>query len=125
KGRRGYLDQVRSGREGRSVIVEVVGGWLQGTPSGCDEEDRVLKECNAYNEAHLDWMAVKEEYREKGIGANLIQKVCSWAKEHGKKKIWTESSRDMAEFYEKHGFKQIGGFLDENGEKCLTMLKEM
>lgn len=127
-----YIEKMLSSPEafvifakGKGIIVGVVGGWLQGTPSGYDEEDRVLKEYNAYSEAHLDWIALKEEYREKGIGANLIQKVCSWAEENDKKKIWTESPKDMVEFYEKHGFKQIGRFMDEKGEECVTMLKEL
>ncbi|MFB0514511.1 MAG: GNAT family N-acetyltransferase [Candidatus Bathyarchaeia archaeon] len=51
--------------------------------------------------------------------------MCSWAKENDKKKIWTESPKVMVEFYEKHGFKQIGRFMDENEEECLTMLKEL
>ncbi len=109
----------------KDIIVGVVGGWLQGTPSGHDEEDRILREYNAYSEAHLDWIGVKEEYREKGITVHLIQIVCSWAKENDKEKIWTESSKDMAEFYEKHGFKTIGSFIDENSEECLTMLKDL
>lgn len=109
----------------RGLIVGVIGGWLQGTPSGYAEEDSVLREWGAYGEAHLDWIAVKEEYRERGIGANLVRRVCNWAKENAKTKIWTESSRDMVEFYEKHGFKRIGCFIDENGEETLTMLKEI
>jgi predicted GNAT family N-acyltransferase len=51
--------------------------------------------------------------------------VCRWAKENDKKKIWTESPKDMVEFYEKHGFKKIGSFVYENGEEYLTMLKEL
>jgi len=117
--------------EDKRVSVGAVGGWLKGTPSGYEEEDKALRQNNGYNETHLCWIAVKKEYRQKGIGATLIQKVCEWALERGKKKIWTEvSTRAIpfeipTAFYKKLGFKQIGEFLDEKGQKYVTMLKEL
>jgi len=87
------------------AIVGVVGGWLEGTPSGYEEEDDALRKHGAYEEAHLDWIAVKEEYREKGIGTALIKKVCKWAMALKKRKIWMEASKDKVEFYQRHGFK--------------------
>jgi len=114
----------------KANVVEAVGGWLEGTPSGHEAEDNALRAHNAYHEAHLDWIAVAEKYREKRIGATLVQRVCEWALKHGKKKIWTEiapktSIFDVAGFYEKLGFKQIGRFRDEKGEDYATMLKEL
>jgi len=114
----------------KAAVVGAVGGWLEGTPSGYEVEDEILREHNAYHEAHLDWIAVAEEYRERRIGATLVQKVCKWAREHDKKKIWTEISLktsvfDITTFYEKLGFKQIGRFRGEKGEEYITMLKEL
>jgi len=114
----------------RAAVVGVVGGWLEGTPSGYEAEDNTLRQYNAYHEAHLDWIAVAEEYRKKMIGATLVQKVCEWAFKHRKNKIWTEISPktsifDIKAFYEKLGFKQIGKFRDEKGEEYVTMLKEL
>ncbi|NWG10660.1 GNAT family N-acetyltransferase [Candidatus Bathyarchaeota archaeon] len=114
----------------KDVIVGVAGGWLNGTPSGYDAEDEFLKEHVAYNEAHLDWIAVKEEYRVKGIGSIFIEKICGWAREQGKKKIWVEVSRKKSDleavsFYKNHGFKEIGTFRDQNGEEYATMLKQL
>jgi len=117
--------------ENKGVPVGAVGGWLKGTPSGYEEEDAALKRHAAYNEAHLCWIAVKKEYRKKGIGTALIQAVCKWALQRGKKKIWTEISTKTnpfeipIAFYKKLGFKQIGEFLDDKGEKYVTMLKEL
>jgi GNAT superfamily N-acetyltransferase len=73
---------------------------------------------------------VREEYREKGIGSTLVERVCNWAKKKGKKKIWTEVSRrtsdfDTVAFYKKLGFKEIGTFRDKNGEEYVTMLKQL
>jgi len=114
----------------KTAVVGAVGGWLEGTPSGYEAEDNFLQEHNAYHEAHLDWIAVAEEYRKKGIGGILVRKVCDWALKHSKKKIWTEISPktsifDIKDFYGKLGFKQIGGFRDEKGEEYVTMLKEL
>jgi len=114
----------------KAAVVGAVGGWLEGTPSGYEVEDNTLREHDAYHEAHLDWIAVAEKYRDKRIGATLVQKVCEWALKHGKKKIWTEVSTktsvfDIAAFYEKLGFKQIGRFRGEKGEEYVTLLKEL
>lgn len=98
-------------------------GWLEGTPSGYDIEDKSLKQHNAYHEAHLDWIAVKEEYEEKGVGTTLVGKVCNWARARGKKKIWTEASRDTITFYQKPGFKEISRFTDEKEEEHVTMVR--
>jgi len=106
-------------------IVGVVGGWLKGTPSGYEVEDATLKQYDAYYEAHLDWIAVREAHREKGIGATLIEKVCIWAKENGKEKIWTEASPKTIALYQKHEFQEIGRFQNEKREECVTMLKQL
>jgi ribosomal protein S18 acetylase RimI-like enzyme len=106
----------------KSNIVGVVGGWLEGIPSEYKDEDKILREHGAYSEAHLDWIAVKEEYRERGVGANLVQKVCDWAR---KEKIWVEASKDKAEFYEKQSLMLIGRFIGEKEEELSTMLKQL
>ena len=107
----------------KDAIVGVVGGWLEGTPSGYDVEDRSLKQHNAYHEAHLDWIAVKEEHQETGVGTTLVGKVCNWARERGKKKIWTEASRNTIIFYRKLGFQEVCRFFDEKKEENVTMIK--
>jgi ribosomal protein S18 acetylase RimI-like enzyme len=108
-----------------NAIVGVVGGWLEGTPSGYDVEDRCLKQHNAYHEAHLDWIAVKEEHRETGVGTTLVGKVCNWARERGKKKIWTEASENTIIFYRKLGFQEVCRFFDEKKEENVTMIKRL
>ena len=114
----------------KDAVVGVVGGWLKGTPSGYDVEDKTLRRHGAYHEAHLDWMAVNEKYREKGIGSALVERIGNWAKEKYKKKIWIEVSRktsdfDTVAFYKKLGFKEIGVFRDQKGEEYVTMLKQL
>ena len=128
----GYIEKMLSDSKAivilakdKSNIMGVVGGWLEGTPSGYKDEDKILREHGAYSEAHLDWIAVKEEYRERGVGANLIQKVCDWARKNRKEKIWVEASKDKAEFYEKQSFILIGRFIGEKEEELSTMLKQL
>ena len=117
--------------EDRGIPIGAVGGWLKGTPSGYEEEDEALRQHDAYDEAHLCWIAVKKEYRKKGIGTALIQMVCKWASERGKKKIWTEISTKTnpfeipIAFYKELDFKQIEEFFDKKGEEYVTMLKEL
>lgn len=117
--------------EDKGVPIGAVGGWLKGTPSGYEEEDKVLRQHDAYNQAHLCWIVVKKEYRNKGIGTVLIQKVCKWALKRGLKKIWAEISTKAypfeipIAFCRKLGFKQIGKFFDEKGEEYVTMVKEL
>jgi ribosomal protein S18 acetylase RimI-like enzyme len=116
--------------ENREAIVGAVGGWLKGTPSGYDDEDEALRQHGAYNEAHLCWIAVKEEHREKKIGSTLLERVCNWARKNGKEKIWVEaqpntSDFDSVAFYRRSGFKEIARFQDEKGEEYVTMLKRL
>jgi len=127
-----YLERMLASREAivilakeKDVIVGVVGGWLEGTPSGYDIEDRFLKQSDAYHEAHLDWIAVKKEFRKKKIGVTLVEKICKWAIGNGKKRIWTEASEDTAIFYSRLGFEKIGRFRDEKGERYVTMLRQL
>jgi len=114
----------------KDAIVGVVAGWLKGTPSGYYIEDESLRQHGAYHEAHIDWIAVKEEYRKKGIGSALAERVCKWAREKDKKKIWTEVSRkssdfDTFAFYKRLGFREIGSFRDLKGEEYVTILKQL
>jgi len=117
--------------EDKGVPVGAAGGWLKGTPSGYEEEDGALRRYAAYDEAHICWIAVKKEYRRKRIGTTLIQKICEWAWERGKKKVWTEISTETnpfevpISFYKKLDFKKIAEFRSEKGEKYLTMLKKL
>ena len=114
----------------KDAIVGAAGGWLKGTPSGYDIEDEALKQHGAYDEAHLCWIAVKEEYREKGIGSTLVERVCDWARHREKRKIWTEvlqktTDFDSVAFYQKLGFKVIGNFRDDKGEEYVSMFKHL
>ena len=62
---------------------------------------------------------------QRGVGANLVQKVCDWARKNRKEKIWVEASKDKAEFYEKQSFMLIGRFIGEKEEELSTMLKQL
>jgi ribosomal protein S18 acetylase RimI-like enzyme len=114
----------------QDAIIGAVGGWLKGTPSGYSTEDKALRQHGAYHEAHLCWIAVKEEYREKRVGSTLLEIVCNWARKNDKKKIWTEAQPkttdfDSVTFYKKTGFKEIASFQDKKGEEYVTMLKQL
>jgi len=61
--------------------------------------------------AELDELFVLEEYREKGIGKQLMEKIEDIAKEKGCHRIFIESHYDHKaahKFYEKLGYKNYG-----------------
>jgi GNAT superfamily N-acetyltransferase len=58
--------------------------------------------------AHLDYLAVEERYRGRGVGGRLLQAVEDWARENGAELMFTEtnlrSNVGAVEFYERHGY---------------------
>ena len=57
--------------------------------------------------AHIDELVVDKNYRRKGIGSSLIEKLCEIAEQKGCKKIELDSAfhrKEAHEFYEKHNF---------------------
>ena len=78
--------------------------------------------------AMLSRFYVKKEYRRKGIGEKLYQKVLDYAYKHKFKDIYLgvdEVSKSGISFYEKHGFIKIdsGKFISEDDD--FTYLKKL
>lgn len=68
-----------------------------------------------FNIAYLDYIQVKTDWMNKGVGHGLIEKCLNWAKEKGTRIIYTETGKDnerAIKFYQKHGFK-ITGYIPE------------
>jgi len=59
-------------------------------------------------------LAVKEEYKEQGIGKNLITKIEDYAKQNKIKRILfkTHKKSSAVDFYKKLGYKQNKNILD-------------
>lgn len=57
------------------------------------------------NTVKIERLAVKKEYRKKGIGLGLTKYVLSQALKKKYKKIWTQAQLHAQKMYEKAGFK--------------------
>lgn len=60
------------------------------------------------HEIKINYMAVKEEARGKGVGRKILNAIIDYGKTHGYKKITLESRVSAQGFYEKAGFYTIG-----------------
>jgi ribosomal protein S18 acetylase RimI-like enzyme len=64
-----------------------------------------------FNIAYLDYIQVKTDQINKGVGHKLIEKCINWAQERGARIIYTETGKNnerAIEFYKRHGFKITG-----------------
>jgi len=76
---------------------------------------------NWFNIAYLDYIQVKTEWINKGIGHKLIEKSINWSKEKGARIIYTETGKNnekAIKFYQKHSF-QITGYIPDYYRKGL------
>ena len=70
--------------------------------------------------AHLEQLSVLPDHGRKGLGAQLLEQVCTWAAQQHKDAVTLTTFRDVAwnaPFYAKHGFRamtedEIGPELD-------------
>jgi ribosomal protein S18 acetylase RimI-like enzyme len=71
--------------------------------------------------AYLDYIQVKTEWINKGVGHKLIEKCIDWAGEKSVGIIYTETGKDNERaiaFYKRHGF-EITGYIPEYYRKGL------
>lgn len=68
-----------------------------------------------FNIAYLDYIEVKTDLMNKGVGHRLVEKCINWAKEKSARIIYTETGKNnerAIKFYQKHGFKTTGHIPD-------------
>jgi len=71
--------------------------------------------------AHLDYIQVKTDLMNKGVGHRLMEKCVTWAREKSARIIYTETGKNnerAIKFYQKHGF-QITGYIPDYYQKGL------
>jgi GNAT superfamily N-acetyltransferase len=60
--------------------------------------------------AYLNWLAVQEQHRGRGIGGHLLDGIETWARASGAELIATDtnlrSTVGAVEFYERHGYER-------------------
>ena len=73
------------------------------------------------NIAYLDYIQVKTNQIDKGIGHRLMEKCINWAREKDARIIYTETGKNnerAIKFYQRHGFK-ITGYIPDYYQKGL------
>jgi len=66
-------------------------------------------------DGHIGRMAVLEEWRRRGVGAALLEKLIEKAKERGHKEVLLSAQVHALEFYRRHGFNPLGEIYEEAG----------
>jgi len=73
------------------------------------------------NIAYLDYIQVRTDQMNKGVGHRLMEKCVSWAREKGARIIYTETGKNnegAIQFYQRHGFK-ITGYIPDYYQRGL------
>jgi putative acetyltransferase len=107
--------------EKNETVVLVYSGAI---PVGCGcfkQHDNVS--------AEIKRMYVSPEERRHGIAYNIVNELCSWAKEYGFRKMILETGKKQPEairLYEKSGFYRIDNYAPYVGmEQSVCMAKEL
>jgi glucosamine-phosphate N-acetyltransferase len=67
--------------------------------------------------AHIEDVCIKKEYRNKGLGKEIVRFLVKKAQEKGSYKITLDCSKDNVGFYEKCGF-------EKRGQQMTILIKE-
>ncbi len=73
------------------------------------------------NDAHIGRLAVKKDYRGKGIGYAICEFIIKYCREQGYNRIWLNSQLHAVGFYQKLGFKTDGEEFTEAGIEHIKM----
>ena len=85
---------------------------------------RVLPKGISYDEISVGRVALKKEYRGKGIADTLMLETLNFIKqEFGKQAIRISAQEYLLKCYNKHGFKQVGEMYLEDDIPHIEMLK--
>jgi predicted GNAT family N-acyltransferase len=76
-------------------------------------------------DGHIGRMAVLEEWRNRGIGGQLLIKLVEAAKLRGDKEVVLSAQINAARFYEAHGFSRHGDEYMEAGIRHQEMRKKI
>jgi len=108
----------------RDLILAVSGKMVLGFYTVIDQDDLPDTISDATRE-HLIGFAcgtgfmVRSDYRRRGVGESLQQRVEQWAKERGKPGFWL-STRRQAEWYRKHfGYEEVGRVVVKGIERTI------
>jgi len=76
-------------------------------------------------DGHIGRMAVLREWRGKGVGGAILQRLLAAARERGDKQIELFAQTHAIEFYRRHGFVEGGEIFEEAGIPHQAMRRDL
>ena len=96
---------------------------------GVDDENNVIASgrvhFNDNNQAQIRYMAVKDNYKRKGIGSEIVTKLEDYASSKGAKKMVLNARENALSFYLSLGYLEKGPYQSDTGIPHSKMEKDL
>ncbi len=96
---------------------------------GIDNENNVIASgrvhFNDNNQAQIRYMAVKDSYKRKGIGSEIVTKLEDYASSKGAKKMVLNARENALSFYLSLGYSEKGPYQSDTGIPHTKMEKDL
>ena len=96
---------------------------------GIDDENNVIASgrvhFNDNNQAQIRYMAVKDSYKRKGIGSEIVTKLEEYASSKGAKKMVLNARENALSFYLSLGYLEKGPYQSDTGIPHSKMEKDL
>ena len=96
---------------------------------GIDDENNVIASgrvhFNDNNQAQIRYMAVKDGYKRKGIGSEIVTKLEDYASSKGAKKMVLNARENALSFYLSLGYSEKGPYQSDTGIPHSKMEKDL
>ena len=96
---------------------------------GIDDENNVIASgrvhFNDNNQAQIRYMAVKDSYKRKGIGSEIVTKLEDYAFSKGAKKMVLNARENALSFYLSLGYSEKGPYQSDTGIPHSKMEKDL
>ena len=96
---------------------------------GIDDENNIIASgrvhFNDINQAQIRYMAVKDSYKRKGIGSEIVTKLEDYASSKGAKKMVLNARENALSFYLSLGYSEKGPYQSDTGIPHSKMEKDL
>ena len=96
---------------------------------GIDDENNIIASgrvhFNDNNQAQIRYMAVKDSYKRKGIGSEIVTKLEDYASSKGAKKMVLNARENALSFYLSLGYSEKGPYQSDTGIPHSKMEKDL
>ena len=127
-----YYEQIRNIRDDVFVreqkvsqSIEVDGLDPEATHSIVFDENKEIGTGRILKDGHIGRIAVKKQYRGKGVGKIIMESLLDIAKANQIPEVWLSSQYHAKGFYEKLGFIETGDVYQEAGIDHIKMKKKL